>query len=205
MSNQQTRVRLLETALDLIWQSNYNSVGVNEICKKAGVTKGSFYHHFESKAVLFCEASEYSWQQSKIEVDEIMSPQNPPLEQLKRYIRFIYNKKFDEQTGDVRGCSYSPSAVHVGCTDESVAEIQRSMVARAITYNQALVRALKSQDLIETAENEEQVARLFTQFLQGLVNYARIDNEHDRIKSDLTEGLFRILGLKREHWFQPFD
>ena len=58
---------------------------------------------------------------------------------------------------------------------------------------------------IETTENEEQVARLFTQFLQGLVNYARIDNEHDRIKSDLTEGLFRILGLKREHWFQPFD
>ncbi len=31
MSTQDTRTRLLETALELIWQSNYNSVGVNEI------------------------------------------------------------------------------------------------------------------------------------------------------------------------------
>ena len=40
MSVIETRERLLETALELIWQSNYSSVGVNEICKQAGVTKG---------------------------------------------------------------------------------------------------------------------------------------------------------------------
>ena len=82
MSTQDTRTRLLETALELIWQSNYNSVGVNEICKQAGVTKGGFYHHFESKASLFCEASEYYWNSVKRDLDALLSPVNTPLEQL---------------------------------------------------------------------------------------------------------------------------
>jgi TetR/AcrR family transcriptional repressor of nem operon len=52
----ETRESLLEAALELIWQSNYVSVGISEICERAGTTKGAFYHHFESKAVLFREA-----------------------------------------------------------------------------------------------------------------------------------------------------
>jgi TetR/AcrR family transcriptional repressor of nem operon len=33
-----TKEKLLETAIELVWKSNYDSVGVNEICEKAGVT-----------------------------------------------------------------------------------------------------------------------------------------------------------------------
>ena len=67
----ETREKLLETATDLIWQSNYNVVGVNEICKQAGVTKGAFYHHFETKADLFVAASRHYWDGMKLELDEI--------------------------------------------------------------------------------------------------------------------------------------
>ena len=38
----ETREKLLQTAIDLVWQSNYCSVGVAEICARAGVTKGAF-------------------------------------------------------------------------------------------------------------------------------------------------------------------
>ncbi|HEC75121.1 MAG TPA: TetR/AcrR family transcriptional regulator, partial [Methylophaga aminisulfidivorans] len=39
VSTSETKEKLLETALTLIWQSSYSSVGVNEICRQAGVTK----------------------------------------------------------------------------------------------------------------------------------------------------------------------
>ncbi|WP_075186504.1 TetR/AcrR family transcriptional regulator [Teredinibacter haidensis] len=205
MSSQETRTRLLETALDLIWQSSYNSVGVNEICKHAGVTKGSFYHHFESKAALFCEASEYSWQSTKKEVDEIMSPQNPPLEQLKLYLRFIFVHKFGEAKGTAGGCSYTSSVVHLGCDDESIAETQRSMLNKAIVYNAALIRTLQANGFLEAVGDEVRVARLFSQYIHGIVSFARVDNDFSIIKGDMAEGSFRILGLKREYWFNPFD
>ena len=40
----------------MIGSSSYASTGVAEICKKAGVNKGSFYHFFESKEELAINA-----------------------------------------------------------------------------------------------------------------------------------------------------
>ena len=44
-----SRTRLLDAALDLIRAKGYAATAVDEICHRAGVTKGSFFHHFRSK------------------------------------------------------------------------------------------------------------------------------------------------------------
>jgi TetR/AcrR family transcriptional repressor of nem operon len=41
--------RLLDAALDLIRAKGYAATSVDDICHRAGVTKGSFFHHFKSK------------------------------------------------------------------------------------------------------------------------------------------------------------
>ncbi len=38
--------KLLQVAFDLIWQQSYGSVSVDDICERAKVKKGSFYHFF---------------------------------------------------------------------------------------------------------------------------------------------------------------
>ncbi len=48
-----TRERLLNAALAAIAVNGYAATGVAEICQRAGVSKGAFYHHFESKQALF--------------------------------------------------------------------------------------------------------------------------------------------------------
>ena len=44
-----SRTRLLDAALDLVRAKGYAATTVDEICHRAGVTKGSFFHHFRSK------------------------------------------------------------------------------------------------------------------------------------------------------------
>ena len=44
-----SRTGLLDAALDLIRAKGYSATAVDEICHRAGVTKGSFFHHFRSK------------------------------------------------------------------------------------------------------------------------------------------------------------
>lgn len=41
--------RLLEAVIELIWTGSYGSTSVDQICERAGVKKGSFYHFFESR------------------------------------------------------------------------------------------------------------------------------------------------------------
>ena len=51
----ETRERIYETATRLIGEEGFDQVSVERICKLAGVAKGSFYHHFKTKADLIVE------------------------------------------------------------------------------------------------------------------------------------------------------
>ncbi|HEX2997610.1 MAG TPA: TetR/AcrR family transcriptional regulator [Anaerolineales bacterium] len=51
--SEETRSRILEAAIKLFSNRGYNKASVDDICAEAGISKGAFYHHFESKQALF--------------------------------------------------------------------------------------------------------------------------------------------------------
>ncbi|MGE5250795.1 MAG: TetR/AcrR family transcriptional regulator [Bacteroidota bacterium] len=51
--SEETRARLLQSAIELFSSQGYAAASVDDICTQAGVSKGAFYHHFESKQALF--------------------------------------------------------------------------------------------------------------------------------------------------------
>lgn len=50
-----TRQDIFETAIELFDKRGYEKVSINDICKKAGVSTGAFYHHFKSKDQILLE------------------------------------------------------------------------------------------------------------------------------------------------------
>ena len=44
-----TKKRIFETSVALIKSKGYDNVTISEICKAAGLAKGSFYVHYKSK------------------------------------------------------------------------------------------------------------------------------------------------------------
>ena len=51
--SEETKTRILESAIKMFSSLGYNKASVDEICREAGISKGAFYHHFESKQSLF--------------------------------------------------------------------------------------------------------------------------------------------------------
>ena len=195
-----TRERLLETAIQLIWQSNYSNVGVNEICEKAGITKGAFYHYFDSKATLFEQATQHHWEHMKAEIDSIFSPERTPLEQLEGLFSFILAKqerfKFDDNP--VSGCPFFTSGAQVGPEEEKIRTTCVEMSERAVRYDTALVKNLASEGFLEREVDARQTAEMLYQYVQGLLLYGRVFRDRGVVERNMREGVYRILGLKKE-------
>jgi TetR/AcrR family transcriptional repressor of nem operon len=54
-----SKARLLDAALHVIRAKGYAATTVDDICKTAGLTKGSFFHHFKSKEELALAAADH--------------------------------------------------------------------------------------------------------------------------------------------------
>lgn len=55
---EETRNRILQAAEEGFAQNGYEATGVAEICARANLSKGAFYHHFPSKQAVFLELLE---------------------------------------------------------------------------------------------------------------------------------------------------
>jgi TetR/AcrR family transcriptional regulator, transcriptional repressor for nem operon len=53
------RRKLLDATLKVVRAQGYAGASVDDICREAGVTKGSFFHHFKSKDELAVAATEH--------------------------------------------------------------------------------------------------------------------------------------------------
>lgn len=51
--SEETKATILGAALDCFSERGYDATGVAEICQRAGVSKGAFYYHFDSKQMVF--------------------------------------------------------------------------------------------------------------------------------------------------------
>ena len=83
------REKLLEAALKVIREKGYAATSVDDLCREAGVTKGAFFHYFDSKEDLAVAAAKY-WSEVTSEFFE-QAPyhaHSDPLERLLGYIDF---------------------------------------------------------------------------------------------------------------------
>lgn len=55
----ESKTRILQAALQVIRAKGYSATRIEDLCAAAGVTKGSFFHHFCSKEELALEAAAY--------------------------------------------------------------------------------------------------------------------------------------------------
>ncbi len=56
LSAEDTKKRLLEAAADIFAESGYEGAKVSQIAKRAGMTTGAIYSHYENKGSLLCDA-----------------------------------------------------------------------------------------------------------------------------------------------------
>lgn len=193
----ETKKKLLKVAMELIWEQSYGSVGVEDICKRAGVTKGSFYFAFPSKSDLACAAFEESWQLKRPLLDQVFSSQVDAISQFEQYTDLIVKDQTEKYKtfGKMCGCPYCSIGSELSTQDENIRHKAQQMVERAIKYLTGAVRTACDEGLI-SEKDPAMLAKQIYDFSIGVILQAKIDNDPDVLKR-LKPGVFRLLGIKR--------
>lgn len=182
-----TKQRLLSTAQELFYARSYADVGVQEICEKAGVKKGSFYHFFPSKRDLTLAMLDESWRQLKqAMIDQAFARDIPPLQRFQRFLEMAYahHKAVKEQTGQILGCPYGNLAGELSTQDDAIrTRINRIFQELQSPMEAALQEAIDNGDLpaIDTGASAEAMVA----YIEGLTLMAKTRNDPD---------IFRRLG-----------
>ena len=189
--------RLMEAAMDLMWQNSYGAASVDAICERAGAKKGSFYYFFKSKSELAAAALEADWKKKRVEMDSIFSPTVPPLERFDRYFEFVCERLADVQKkcGSILGCPFMSVGSEVSTQDQIVREAIDRIMDRKLQFFVSAVRDAAAQGLIVARDPEAKAKALFACY-QGTVAQARIQNDLDLLRQ-FKQTARDVLGVKR--------
>jgi TetR/AcrR family transcriptional regulator, transcriptional repressor for nem operon len=89
MPRSSAREQLIEAGLQTLHLHGFNGCGVRDITDAAGVPKGSFYNHLESKEALALQTLERFWQKGTGWRALLSDTNVDPVERLRRHFRAL--------------------------------------------------------------------------------------------------------------------
>ncbi len=193
-----TKQKLLDTAMRLIWEQSYGSVSVDHICERAGAKKGSFYHFFPSKSDLAVAAIDCHWQKLRPDLDRIFSSQTSPLERLAGYCDLIYQQQQQQMQkfGRVCGCPFISLGSELSTQDEQIRKKSLQIMDWRCKYITAAIRDAVREKLIPEQNCEAKARELYACVIGGLLQ-AKIENSLDSIRN-LKSSAFRLIGASEK-------
>lgn len=166
-SPHESKTRLLDAALLVIRAQGYTGTRVEDVCEAAGLTKGSFFHHFKTKEELALAAAEHfsAMAESAFQSAPYQKAEDP-VDRLLGYVDFriailqgslpeftcllgtMVQEVYDTHPAIREACDRLISA-HAGTLAEDIAEAKRRYVPDAPWSEASL--ALHMQAVIQGA------------------------------------------------------
>ncbi len=193
-----TKQKLIDTALELIWKSSYGAVSVDDICKAADVKKGSFYHFFPSKVDLAIAAMEQTACATKGAYDEVFSASLTPVERFERYADFVYETQQEASAkyGRVCGCPCASLGSEMAGQEEGIRRKFDDITVRLERYFESALRDMAAEGTLPADTDVKNKAQEIYSYVLGQMMMARIQNDLAPLKRDLKRGLLQLLGVK---------
>jgi TetR/AcrR family transcriptional repressor of nem operon len=179
---------------ELIWTGSYGSTTIDQICQKASVKKGSFYHFFDSKADLAVAAIDAEWQSKKSELDAIFSPVVAPLDRIRNFCDYGYKMQADLKAkfGYVLGCPMFTLGAEVSTQEDRLCRKIQEILDYKQRYLESAIRDAHAAGLI-VAPDAAAKARMLFAYFEGILTQARIRNDVEILRESV-HGFMDLLG-----------
>lgn len=189
------REQLIEAAAALFHESGYHAVGVSEICARADVQKGSFYHFFDSKqglALAVIEAHVKTWRQDLL---DLQGGAGPPLERLGRHLR-VFHERHDcrcQEGATMLGCPLGNLALELATHDETLRKALRDGLDLQVTAFERVLREARDRGDLAGEIDPAEAAQALVALVEGKLMFAKLHNDASPLAS-LVDDALRLVG-----------
>lgn len=189
-----TRNRILSAARALLHRGGYSAIGVAEICREAGVVKGSFYHFFPSKADLLSEVLRSNWRGANEALESLRQSPAPGRDRIEQFFQMIVAnaQRMHRDEGVIYGCNIGVLASELGPSLTEVEAELRDIFTQWKGHFAALVVAGQEDGSISTGCDAEAVAAALLASIQGMSVLGRTLNDPDMIRAVAASALAQV-------------
>lgn len=176
------REKILAAGQELIEQRGYSALGVAEICKAAGVPKGSFYYFFESKESLALAVIDEHWAGQKQAWAAVLGADEAPLARLRRLFEETEAaQRAGQQTcGTVSGCLFGNLTLEMSNQTEAMRNRLQEIFEQQVEMVAGVVAEARERGEV-TVTDTAQAARAVVAQLEGQVLFAKLYNSPERL------------------------
>jgi len=176
--------RLMDAALTLVWVQGYGAITIDDICRKAGVKKGSFYYFFDSKADLVIAALNRHWQEQKPLWDNHFSPSTAPLQRIRNHCDAVYRQQVaaKQHTARVPGCPFCSLGSEICNQDEAMRARICGILDDKTKYWESAISDAQREGVARAGDVAGR-ARCAAALFEGLMAQARLRNDAEILAS----------------------
>lgn len=172
-----SRTDLFEHGTRLMLRSGYAGMGLTELLRGAGVPKGSFYNHFDSKEDFGVElVRRYYEGHDRLLASLLADTDRSPLARLRSYFDLLLERAV-KASPDLRGCLLGMLALEMAGSSEPL----RATVSDAFRRWEArlgeLVRQAQDAGEVAPEQDPQLVAGLLLQWWEGALMRARVSQD----------------------------
>jgi TetR/AcrR family transcriptional repressor of nem operon len=190
MSSHDVRARLLEAGVQTFSKSGFNGCSVQDITDAAGVPKGSFYNHFESKEALGAAALEHFWKEEACDELQILTRADvSPRERLRMY--FEQSAAEIAEIGFTCGCLIGNMAAELSDHSPIISAQLSAIFARWSGRVSACIKEAQVAGEIQSAADPDLLAAFVLNAWEGAILRSRIEKS-ERALQQFVQTLFTI-------------
>jgi TetR/AcrR family transcriptional regulator, transcriptional repressor for nem operon len=192
-----TRQRLIDATVRLILRQGFTAATVDQICAEAGVTKGSFFHHFENKEAIGLAAAnwwgamgtamyEKAWEDTELD----------PLEQMHRFLDIM--SSFTTDLDNPCTCVVGMLSQEMSRTNPAIREVCAGHLKDWTGHVVKMLAAAKLRHPPLVDFDPERVGWFLNCLWQGSMLIAKTCEESEIIRSNIrlarnwVDGLFGL-------------
>ena len=189
--------KILTAAQSLMEMRGYSALGVAEICKTAGVPKGSFYYFFESKEALALAVLDEHWETQRGDWVRALQDDVEPLSRLRRLFEETEAglRAGQQGCGTVSGCMFGNLTLELSNQTEPIRERLQQIFDAQVEMVENVVAEARERGEVTVGDTRE-AARSVVAQLEGQVLFAKLYNNTQHLQA-LWENCLSLLSAHR--------